>query len=113
MTRKLSWLLLLLLTAAVHAVDADGPYVLRGADGKLLARSVQLSAEGAREQAVPTAVGAILTIPAVGRLPAFEVKLRGLAANSPDVVAVDAEDPLFVVADTHGEFEILAGMLMR
>jgi hypothetical protein len=113
MTRKLSWLLLLLLTAAVHAVDADGPYVLRGADGKLLARSVQLSAEGAREQAVPTAVGAILTIPAVGRLPAFEVILRGLAANSPDVVAVDAEDPLFVVADTHGEFEILAGMLMR
>jgi hypothetical protein len=41
------------------------------------------------------------------------VKLRAPAANAPDVVSAGGDEPLFVVADTHGEFEILAGLLMK
>ena len=83
MTRHLSTslaLLLWLLRPAI-AAEADGPYVIRNAGGKLEAWSVQLTAEGARKQVVPAAAGSKLTVAAVGSLPAFEVSLRAPAES--------------------------------
>jgi diadenosine tetraphosphatase ApaH/serine/threonine PP2A family protein phosphatase len=105
--------LLLSFLPLAAAADADGPYVMRNAAGKLEAWSTEATAEGARKKIVPAAVGEKLAIPAAGSLPSFEVRLRPPAAIAPDAVSVGAKEPLFVVADTHGEFEILAGMLMK
>jgi hypothetical protein len=44
-------------------------------------------------------------------VPSFAVALRPPAAVSPDEVKFSARSPLFVVADTHGEYEILVSML--
>ena len=41
------------------------------------------------------------------------MKLRPPAEPTADVVTVAAEQPIFIVADTHGEFEILAEMLQK
>jgi hypothetical protein len=105
-------LALLGLRAAV-AAEADGPYLMRNASGALEAWSVQLTAGGARKQVVPAAVGSKLAVPAVGSLPAFEVTVRAPVEVAPDVVIAGANQPLFVVADTHGEYAILAGMLKQ
>ncbi len=95
------------------AAEADGPYVERNAAGKLEAWSVVVTADGAHKQVVPVAVGDKLSVAAVGSLPAFEVKLRAPEPDAPDTVRADARQPLFVVADTHGEYEILADMLTK
>jgi hypothetical protein len=109
---SLACLLLLFLPFAA-AADADGPYVMRNAAGKLESWSAEVTAEGARKKVVPAAVGEKLAIPAVGSLPSFEVRLRPPAGIAPDAIAIGAKEPLFVVADTHGEFEILVGMLVK
>jgi calcineurin-like phosphoesterase family protein len=90
-----------------RAAGPDGPYVVDGAAG-LEAWSI---VEG-RKRTEPLSENAVITIPAVGALPAFKVRLRPPAADAPDVVKFSAKSPLFVVADTHGEFEILARMLI-
>ncbi|HEX6398809.1 MAG TPA: metallophosphoesterase [Steroidobacteraceae bacterium] len=113
MTRKFSIALALLLIRVATATEADGPYVVRGASGKLEAWSVELAPQGARKQVLPVAAGSRLVIGAVGSLPAFEVTLRAPVDVAPDVVTAGARQPLFVVADTHGEYEILAGMLIK
>ena len=74
---------------------------------------MQLTGEGARKQVIPAAAGSKLLVAAVGSLPAFEVSLRSPALAAPDTVTAGAREALFVVADTHGEYEILAGMLMK
>jgi hypothetical protein len=101
---------LLLLTARVVAAVPDGPYVLDSAAG-WQAVSVQLSGQAASKQARIVRAEETLTVPAVGSTPAFTVKLRGPAAVAPDAVRVPKGAPLFVVADTHGEYEILVAML--
>src|SRR5262245_56041706 len=105
--------LALLSLRLAAATEADGPYVLRNDAGRLEAWSVAVTADGARKQAAPISAGSKLAIAAVGSLPAFEVKLRKPAAVEPDAVRGDPRQPLFVVADTHGEYEILADMLMK
>lgn len=105
--------LALWLAPFATAAEADGPYVVRTAAGALEAWSAKLTPEGAHKDAVPAAVGEKLVIPGVGGLPAFEVTLRSPADPAPDTVAAGAKQPLFVVADTHGEYAILAGMLMK
>jgi hypothetical protein len=95
-----------LAAPVVRAADADGPYVVDAASG-LEAWSV---VDG-QKRAEPVAAKAVITIPAVGSLPPFEVRLRPPAANAPDAVKFSAKSLLLVVADTHGEFEILAQML--
>jgi hypothetical protein len=104
-----SVVLILLVTRAVAAVP-DGPYVLKNAAGAWEAVAIEATPDGARPRTRPVKEGETLTIAAVGQAPAFTVKLRPPAADAPDTV--DAGDaPLFVVADTHGEYEILVGML--
>ena len=109
---KLSLLFVAWLAAsAAWAAQPDGPYVVRGTDNALEGWTVQVSPAGARKDVAPLKPGATLTIAAVGRFPAFPVTLRGPAAPAPDAITVPAKSPIFVVADTHGEFEILAQML--
>jgi hypothetical protein len=103
----------LLLAAGASGAEADGPYVMRNAAGKLEAWTIELTADGARKRVAPVSVGSRISVPAVGSLPAFAVTLRPPAQPAPDVVGFDGKAPLFVVADTHGEFEILAAMLMH
>jgi hypothetical protein len=101
---------LLWLTAVAAA--ADGPYVLRDGAG-WQAVSVEAVAGLPRKRALALADGASFTVNAVGKLPAFSVKLRGPAKPSADEVSVSGKAPLFIVADTHGEYEILVAMLQK
>ena len=106
-------LVLALASMALRALAApvDGPYVVRGADGRLEAWTVEAGDRGNTRAVQPATEGARLTVPAVGSLPAFEVTLRKPAAAARDALVTAASAPLFVVADTHGEFEILVDML--
>lgn len=106
-------LLLAMALLAVRAVAApvDGPYVVRNAAGGLEAWTVEAGDDGDSRHVWPVAAGARLTVAAVGSLPSFEVSLRKPALTARDSVASAASAPLFVVADTHGEFEILVDML--
>jgi hypothetical protein len=100
---------LILGNGAALAAGQDGPYVLRGAAGGWEAVSVDDAGSG--KEVRPLAANAALEVPAVGDVPAFTVTLRGPAAVAPDAVTAAAKAPLFVVADTHGEYEILVAML--
>ncbi len=104
-------LLVLLLAIGLQAAEPDGPYVF-GAQGRLESWSVLVEGGQALKQ-VRSVEGGAVVVPAVGRFPAFGVKLRPSAEPAPDAVTVGAENPVFVVADTHGEFEILAEMLQK
>ncbi|HEY0943334.1 MAG TPA: metallophosphoesterase [Steroidobacter sp.] len=87
----------------------DGPYITRSAEGGWAARWIGGSA--VRERAVE--IGDIVTVAAVGAFPAFDVELRGPAKPAPDEIKVGSRTPLFVMADTHGEFEIAVQLLQR
>jgi calcineurin-like phosphoesterase family protein len=113
---------LLVSVRAFAAPMADGPYVIQSADGGWIARWVEGddSAPQTRDQRLSKSTslnGRKLTIPAVGNLPAFTVALRtpetGPRAISPDQVTLPKDSRLFVVADTHGEFEILVELLRK
>jgi hypothetical protein len=99
----------LLFAVAAHSAEPDGPYLLRGAGG-WEAVSVSVVDGVGRKKSEPVAAAKI-TIPAVGAQPSFDVELRTPAAIAPDVIKTTGG--LFVVADTHGEFEILATMLRQ
>jgi hypothetical protein len=99
----------LLFAAAAHSAEADGPYLLRGAEGW---EAVSIAVvEGVAQRKSEPVAAAKITVPGVGDQPSFDVELRGPAAVARDVIK--APGALFVVADTHGEFEILATMLRR
>lgn len=106
----------LLLTASICPSAfgqgvTDGPYVVPAAGGGLESRQLREDAEGPLSARVKP--GDTITVPAVGDLPAFPVKLREPAAPGQAELALSAATPLFVVADTHGEFDILARMLQQ
>ena len=124
MTRACAFVLFALLAAvpAFAAPIADGPYVIQTAEGGWVARWVEGddSAPQARDQRLTKSAslkGGKLTIPAVGNLPAFTVTLRNpdnsLRAIAPDQVLLPKGNRLLVVADTHGEFEILVELLRK
>jgi hypothetical protein len=101
--------ILILCNGWVFAAAQDGPYVLRGTAGGWEAVSVDDAGTG--KEVRPLAENAALEVPAVAEVPAFTVMLRGPAAVAPDQVTTAAKAPLFVVADTHGEYQILVAML--
>jgi hypothetical protein len=111
MSLRLAFLIWLGAAAAV-AAPADGPYVVRDADGALVSWSVD-AADGKADKAGPLAPGDEIAIAAVESLPAFRVTLRAPAKAAADAIEVPAKSPVFVVADTHGEFAILAPMLQK
>jgi hypothetical protein len=115
--------LVVLFAPPARAVSiADGPYVTRAADGGWVARWIEgdVTDPHIREQRLSAGTslkGKSLTVPAVGSLPEFNVNLRtpesGPRAIAPDEVPLAAGKKLLVVADTHGEFEILVELLQK
>lgn len=106
-------LLLLATGAAAAASLVDGPYVLQDAEGRWSAQWVAPGDAGPQVQRKPVATGRQMTIPAVGHLPAFRARLRPPAAVAADTVSVPSTAPIFFVADTHGEYEILVELLQK
>ena len=101
---------------------ADGPYVMRTTDGGWVARWIEgeVTDPRVREErlsADASLKGKGVTVPAVGSVPEFKVNLRapefGPRALARDEVTLAATQKLFVVADTHGEFEILIELLQK
>jgi hypothetical protein len=101
----------LLICAVAFAQDADSAYVFRDAAGKFSAYTVTQTPEGLQKKSVALAGGSALSVAGVGGLPPFPVKLRPPARPAPDVAKTRKWESIFVVADTHGEFEILVAML--
>jgi hypothetical protein len=114
-----SWLLLALaiVSSAAHAESAerlqDGPYVTHSAADGWLAKWVEGTTDAPRVRDQTVKIGDSITVPAVGELPAFDVQLRGEPSTAPDEIDVSARVPLFVMADTHGEFAIAVQLLQR
>ena len=114
MARLSSLCIALLLLVSIHAsAQSDGPYVIRTSDGSLKAWSVDVVDDVARKRVRALKENATIVVPAVGAIPSFEVALRGPADIPREEVKTNRKAPIFVAADTHGEFEILAQMLME
>ncbi|HEY6124668.1 MAG TPA: metallophosphoesterase [Steroidobacteraceae bacterium] len=103
----------LFLLIATAAPASDGPYVFRDGTDAWRAVSVVQEGEQDKKSVTPLAKGASITVGAVGAVPAFRVKLRAPAQPPPDEIVIPKASPLFVVADTHGEYEILVSMLQK
>lgn len=86
---------------------SDGPYVLEGRDANWIALSIR---DGAVAHE-PTQIGAEISIPGVGGLPSFDVRLREPSAPLQAIVDPPRNVPVFVIADTHGELEIAVALL--
>src|SRR5262245_27387837 len=84
----------------------DGPYVARAAEGGWIARWIDGDDSAPQVRELPVKVGDTIGVPAVGELPAFRVKLRAPGGEDPSEVTLRPATTLFVMADTHGEFEI-------
>jgi hypothetical protein len=115
-----SWLpLALLMWSGASGADAlaerlqDGPYVTQSDGESWRARWIEGSVDAPRVREQPVKVGDSVIVAAVGDMPAFEVKLRGEPKTAPDEIDVRARVPLFVMADTHGEFGIAVQLLQR
>lgn len=109
--RIAAFCLALLPAAALAATPVDGPYV-RAVDGGAFESLTVVTQDGRldshRESVAPDST---LAIPAVGGVPAFTVTLRAPAKPAIASLATTAKAPLFVVADTHGEYVSLVRML--
>jgi hypothetical protein len=112
MISRVLMILLLLATASAGAAQTDGPYLLRGAQGWEVV-SVEPSAKGPVPHRERLAANSLVTVPSVNAVPAFPVKVRGPAPVAPDDIKVPDDTPQFVVADTHGEYEILVAQLQK
>ncbi|MBL8266163.1 metallophosphoesterase [Steroidobacter sp.] len=108
----LAWLLLGMSLSRAESLQ-DGPYVIRAADGGWTSRWVEGEGESARVRDKAVKVGEAVTVSNVGAFPSFDVKLRGPAKPATDEINVGPRARLFVMADTHGEFEIAAQLLQR
>jgi hypothetical protein len=106
-------LALLLPLVAMAAPITDGPYVADSADGNLLARWAEGEPGSLTVRETRVAPQGQITVAPVGKLPPFDVELRNAAGVAPDRIRVGARTPIFVIADTHGEFEIAVELLQR
>lgn len=86
---------------------SDGPYVVQDRD----ANWVALSIRDGKVEHQPAQVGAEISIPGVGTLPSFNVRVREPSSTSPSAIKLSSKVPMFVVADTHGELEIAVALL--
>lgn len=118
--RVADWLFLLLAVAAISSASPtthpglpDGPYVVRNERGAWEAWSVKGTPQGLRTGVLPVESGSSITVPAVGKVPAFDVTLRKPVESVPYEMTTAQGAQLFVIADTHGEYEILVQMLVK
>jgi hypothetical protein len=101
--------LLACLPSWAGAALPDGPYVVRGQAG-WEAVAIDAAGQVSRRPVAPQGPDRTVEIRAVGTAPAFHVEVREPAAPASDTVAARGA-PLFVVADTHCEFDLLVSML--
>lgn len=97
-----------LLQTEPHTLNmADGPYV----DGRKAGewRSLMVTDDGSITE-TKVANGEI-RVPGVGNFPTFDVHLREAPAIAASIEPLAADVPLFVLADTHGEYPILIALL--
>jgi Calcineurin-like phosphoesterase len=111
MTAFLLWVALPLFAYAETL--SDGPYVLQDADGRWMAYQVTGDDASSSVKHEPVAIGDDVTVAAVENVPAFRARLRPSDPIAPDEIAVSARTPLFVVADTHGQFAIFVALLQK
>jgi hypothetical protein len=109
---------LLLSSLALANLEAaeqphDGPYVRRTQQGDWIAYQVVESDNTLHVRETPVRLGGALLIPAVGSSPSFSVKLHEPVSAVEDSVPLAKQVPLFVMADTHGEFAIATELLRR
>jgi hypothetical protein len=105
-----TWAASALLAVATASVAHDGPYVFPAADGAWRVVRVDAGSEGLQRRETLVKDDPFITVEAVGDQPSFRVPLRNVPAAR-EVLELPAKSPLFVVADTHGEYEILARQL--
>lgn len=84
---------------------------MKAAHGGWEVWSVEAGPQGPRKQVRSLPAGGSVQVPAVAGLPAFAVAVREPASPSPAEVSIAADVPLFVLADTHGEYEIMVRLL--
>lgn len=113
MKRSLFLLVAAALSAPLWASPPhDGPYVLPAADRTWVATSwTEETPSQPRVDRRPVAIGDHITVEAVGAVPAFRVALRPPAAVEPDESVAPIGEPVFLLADTHGELEIAVALL--
>ncbi len=89
----------------------DGPYLLPGTSRDWRALSVSDDFNPHEHRVSRTGR---ITVRAVGDIPAFEVPLRArVQAPAPDELPLDPATRLLVLADTHGEYDIVVEFLRR
>ena len=89
----------------------DGPYLLPGPARGWRALSVSDDLNPLEHRVTRTGR---ITVRAVGDVPAFEVPLRArVQAPAPDELPLDPSTRLLVLADTHGEYDIVVEFLRR
>ena len=91
----------------------DGPYLMATGDGQWTAQWVEGDETDLKVKQQPVRTGQSISVPAVGELPEFTVRIRKPDATAPDAIAVSASTPLFVVADSHGQYEHFAQLLQN
>lgn len=96
---------------ATITAAGDGPYLAPGASRNWLARSISAELTPVEQRISRTGQ---ITVAAVGDVPAFTVPLRPVVdAQAPDTLPLDPSTRLMVMADTHGEYEIVVEFLRR
>lgn len=103
----------ILLTTLSLVAAAGAPYVRPDPDGGWIARRLLEGEAGATVQTWHIASDRTLVVDGVGRVPAFQVRLREPAVTAPDALNLESAAALFVVADIHGEYDILVELLRR
>lgn len=110
--RFLAILLSTLTGAAIAAPAVDGPYLI-WESGHWVARSVAADAAAPKSVEQRLKPGDSFTVARVGSMPAFNVRVREREDIAPDAVELARGTPLFVIADTHGQYEILGELLRK
>jgi hypothetical protein len=105
-----TWAAWALFALASASVAHDGPYVFPAADGAWRVVRVDAGPDGLQRREILVKDDPFITVEAVGDQPSFRVPLRKAPAAR-EVLELPAKSSLFVVADTHGEYEILARQL--
>jgi hypothetical protein len=102
---------LTLIAGCALAKPWDGPYVGHDVANQWSALWIEADGEQLLPRSSKVRLGDEIEVPAVGARPAFKVQLRDTTKSALD--AVPGATPMFVVADTHGEFEIATELLIR
>ncbi|WP_438479756.1 metallophosphoesterase [Oleiharenicola lentus] len=110
--RRLGLCLSILCTVQqVGARIFDGPYVRYTQGGGLVSEWAVPSDQGLGKKSVPVEIGDAVVISKVDARPSFQVVIR--RSNEWAPVGAPNGNPIFVMADTHGEYEICTELLMK